>query len=72
MALSTALFGNASLRSDVHIARFEQKPNIELKADELTQAYGDWAIPELVKKLQDHETSTVLEAKVPARALGQN
>jgi hypothetical protein len=64
MALSTALFGNASLRSDVHIARFEQKPNIELKADELTQAYGDWAIPELVKKLQDHETSTVLEAKV--------
>ena len=29
-----------------------------------TKAYGDWAIPELVKKLQDNSTSTVLEAKV--------
>ena len=28
------------------------------------QAYGDWAIPELVKQLQDQATSTVLEAKV--------
>jgi hypothetical protein len=63
-ALHSAMFGSAGRQSDVHIARFEQKPNIELKPDELTQAYGDWAIPELVKQLQDQATSTVLEAKV--------
>jgi len=50
--------------NDNHIAVFEQKPNMESKPDELTMAYGDWAIPELVKKLADKNISFVLEAKV--------
>ena len=41
---------------------------MESKPDELTMAYGDWAIPELVKKLADKNISFVLEAKVRSRS----